>query len=397
MKTLIIHVGPPKCGSSSIQQFFETYKNPCAQKTRFVMLNPQMINSLNSNNKIDNTDFINLLDKNLENNDSLILSHESLFIKPYAIKNICSLSSNKVSKIIIIGFSRKSSDFVVSEYNQWGFRNPYVCKLTKKIMLENEINPLHFYGIERHLISSILNDFNLLTSQEMDWGKSYGQIEKLVTPYKVKMRAGILSNRNSSETLIQDFCNKADLTLQDKYKSIDIKSNTQFSSHLTESINNALEFGFKVPGPDEDNNILQDISKIINTNIDFNNTLIIPLKEYIDSYFYESNLNFCNKYGLDKSYFALSKKYSKNEILNIVRNEMQDRVTNNTMLNNYKELTGIMAEAIFHYNKIKKNVKHRKAYNFSFIRLYRKLKHTTKKILHLGVSDKIGDDSNKLT
>ncbi|PHR74621.1 MAG: hypothetical protein COA67_00670 [Lutibacter sp.] len=367
MKTLIIHVGAPKCGSTSIQDFFKTYKNPCTQKTGFIFPSLQMIESLNSKKKIDHKGFIDLLDKSLKLNDSLILSHELFFLLPNVIETICSLSSSKVSKIIIIGFSRRSSDFIVSLYNELTFTDTYINKVSKKIMLKNGINPLHFFGVERLLILTILNghsnlelpviklDLPTVLKLElptiMKWDNFYNQIEKLVAKYKVKMRIGILPNNSSSDALIQDFCKKADLTLKDKYKTIDIKSNPKFNSHLTESINNALDLGFKVPGLYEEDNVYHDISKLINNNIDFNSTLLNPLKEYIDSYFYESNLDFCNKYDLDKSYFAATKKYSKNEILDIIRNEMQDRITNNTMLSNYKELNGILTEVIFYYNK----------------------------------------------
>ena len=366
MKTLIIHIGAPKCGSTSIQDFFETYKNPCTQKTRFVKLNLQMIESLNFKSNIDNTDFINMLNKNLALNDSLILSHELLFLLPNVIENICSLSSSKVSKITIIGFSRRSSDFIVSLYNGFTFVDTHINKFSKKIMLKNGINPLHFFGIERLLILTILNDHRSLElpviklklpiavslelSMVMKWDNSYNQIEKLVAKYNVEMKVGLLPNKSSSDTLIKDFCKKADLTLKDKYKAIDIKSNPKFNSHLIESINNGLDLGFNTPGVPEYHKILHDISKLIN-NIELKTTFLTPLKEYIDYHFFESNLNFCNKYGLDKNYFAATKKYSKSEILDLIRNEMQDRITNNTMLHNYKDLNGIMTEVIFDYNK----------------------------------------------
>lgn len=372
MKTLIIHLGAPKCGSSSIQEFFKTYKRPCTQKLRFVMLNSTTINRLKSTSKVDNDDFIILLDKSFEQNDFLILSQEALFLEPLVIRNICDFSSSKVSKIIIIGFCRKSSDFAVSEYNQWAFRDPVRIKESKEMMLKNDLNPIHFLGVERSIISSILNDFSFRLPPVMDWDCSFNQIERLIVKYKAIMRVGILSERDSSETLIQEFCNKADLTLQDKYKEIDIKSNKKFNSQLTESVINAHEFGFKVPGPHEENNKLHDTSKMIVHTNDLNSTLLTSLKNYIDSYFYESNLNFCNRYGFEKSYFAPSKKISKNEILEMVKKEMEYRISNNTMINYYKKLSGIMAQAMLNCNEINKNVNYQPKYYFSFMRLLKK-------------------------
>lgn len=368
MKTLIIHIGAPKCGSSSIQEFFQTYENPCTSAIKFVMLKSKMISSLNSSNESDNLDFIKFLEKiNIKKNDSLILSHEELFLKPLAIGNICKFSSSKFSRIIIIGFCRKSSDFLVSAYNQWEFRNVSEIKESTKILLENKINPLYFFGVERFVISYILNDFNSRSPQVMDWDNSFKQIEQFVTKHKAEMRIGILSNINSSKTLIQKFCEKADLILKEKYNSIDIKSNLKFNSHLTESISNALEFGFNGINPHEYNHILHDTSKLINRSNDFNSSLIIPLKDYIDSYYYESNIDFCNKYGFDKQNFTPSKVYSKNEIIELIKNEMETRMDNNLMLNYYKELTGIMAEALL-ISKI--NKKQQKKRNINFRKLF---------------------------
>ena len=78
------------------------------------------------------------------------------------------------------------------------------------------------------------------------------------------------------------------------------KPKLKFNSHLIEFINKTLNFGFKPPGVLEYQRILHDILNLIN-NFELKSTLIIPLKEYINSYFYESNLNFCSKYGLDKN------------------------------------------------------------------------------------------------
>jgi len=38
MTRLIIHVGPGKCGSSSIQDFFSAQNKPCVEKTAYSLL-----------------------------------------------------------------------------------------------------------------------------------------------------------------------------------------------------------------------------------------------------------------------------------------------------------------------------------------------------------------------
>ena len=351
MKSLIIHLGPPKCGSSSIQQFFQEYKNPCIQNTKFIRLNTQTTNMLNQEDVMENNGFVRRLHKNIDLFDCLIVSHESLFHNPVAIKNICKFAASKVAKIIIIGYSRRASSFLISAYNQWWFRSPRLVNEYENIMLDFEIKPLHFLGAERLLIVYILNDFVIRTPPIMNWNSSYDAIEKLVSPYNAKISAGILPNKNSLVSLVQDFCNRADLTLKNKYKTVELKSNPTFNTHVTESITNAVEIGLNIPNPHSENDFFHDFSKMFNSELYHDNKFFLTLQEYIDSYFYESNLDYCNKYNLDKNYFEISKKYQKNEILDIIKSEERMRIADNTILKKYKNLSGTMAEAYFHYYK----------------------------------------------
>jgi len=353
MKSLIIHIGPPKCGSSSIQQFFQNNKSPCIQNIRFIKLNMQTINLLSEGNESDSINFIHRIHKNIDLYDCLILSSEALFHNPKAIKYICKFASSKASKIIIIGYSRRASKFMVSAYNQWWFRSPGKIKGNENLILEYEIRPLHFLGAERHLIASILSDFTFPTSPIMDWINSYDIIEKIVSPFNAVISVGTLPTRTSSVNLIQDFCNRANLTLKNKCETIELKSNPSFNSHLTESVNNAVEMGINMPNPHSENVFFHEFSKIFNTELYTDNEFFFTLKEYIDSYFYESNLALCNKYNLDERYFAVSKKYEKNEILEIIRSEDHLRDADNTLLKKYRKLSGIMAEACFHSYKTK--------------------------------------------
>jgi len=372
MKSLIIHLGPPKCGSTTIQRFFGSFKNPCVEKIRYFVPTPIILEQLSKESEIPSTDFTNILDNNLSQCDCLIVSHESLYLNRIALRNICSLASPMVTRIIIIGYSRRASDFIESAYNQWGFRNPISINRDNGLLLNNRIEPLHFLGVEKKLISSIVDDFSFRTPPLMNWHDSYGLIENIVSPLKVEIKPGVLPSIKSSETLIQDFCKMTGLTLRDEHKEVDLKFNLQFNTILTESINDGVEIGLDLPGPHSENNFLQEISKFIRSDLYSDNRFLVILKEYVDSYFYKSNIDFCRKYGLDENYFSISREWSKEEILDVIKSEQLKRIADNSMLKKYKELTGVMAEACFHYYKIQKHepLKPRSILN----RLYRKIK-----------------------
>jgi len=348
MKSLIIHVGPPKCGSTSIQRFFGMHENPCIEKTKFVPLTGKILEVL-SQDEVENSDFINLFEGSLKESDCLIVSHEALFHSPKALENICMVASKRVTEITIVGYSRKVAGFIISRYNQWGFRRTENDKDIERILLENELDPVQFMGVEKEIIWHILTDFSEI--QIANWYHSYGEIEKVVSPYDVEVRAGILQNKESNESLIENFCKTANLSIREDRKDEKIRSNIQFSSHLTESIKIAGEMGLNVPTPHTDNEFFREFSKIIDSEMVVNYEFLSILREYVDSCFYESNLKFCRKYNLNQSYFAASEQYSRNEILEIIKAEQRKRIEDQTLTKRYRELSGILAAACFKYYK----------------------------------------------
>lgn len=351
MKKLIIHLGPGKCGSSSIQSFFMSHKRPCVEKLNFTQLEPVIIDELNQEivDVETITNFSKFLKKNLRSCKTLILSHEYLFSCPDSIKNICNISEGLVSDITIIGYSRRQSGFVVSLYSQWLFRSPERASEAKAVLEDIGLDPLYFSGLERQLIASISNDFysarQLSGTSILDWNNSYGGLEKIISPSEATIKCGVLPKKHSSRNLIEDFCDKAGLTMRDRIKNTsNIAENTKFNNDLIESLYNAMELGFEVPGPHDDNEYLSEISKNMNSLKKSDDPFIIKLKEYIDSYYFRSNIEFCERYGLDKDYFETSIVHSKNEILKIIKEEQQKRTSDNSVADHYKKLSAIMAE-----------------------------------------------------
>ena len=359
MGKLILHVGPGKCGSSTIQTFFNTYKHPCIEETKFIILEPKEITKINRADPAEESInyFTKLLDENIKLKNTLILSHEYLFDCQYSIKNICSISWERVDEILIIGYSRKQSGYAVSSYSQWLFRLSDRVKEVKDVMLEFGIDPVYFSGVERQLIASIINDFysirNISNALILNWNEYYTEIENHVSSYDVKIRCGVLPDKNSTKNLIQDFCDRTGLTIKKEFvQSNNSKVNISFNNDIVEAVNNAIEFGLLVPAPNDDNDYFNKISNIMSSNILSDDEFIFGLKEYIDAYFYGSNMEFCKKFELDKSYFGIANECSKDEILDIIRSEETKRIKDKSMLKKYKELNGAMAEAFFNYYKI---------------------------------------------
>ena len=78
------------------------------------------------------------------------------------------------------------------------------------------------------------------------------------------------------------------------------------------------------------------------------------LKQYIDYYYLESNIELCDKYNLEKSYFWASKTLAKNEILKVIKTEQFSRKDSDEMIVRYKTLIGIIAESLYNNYKLDK-------------------------------------------
>jgi len=220
MANLILHVGPGKCGSTSIQGFFATQEKPCVQNTHYILLNPSEIDEMDTEKPSESivAIFTQLLSDNLIGCDVLLFSHEYLFLCPYSVKNICALAQSLTTKVFIIGYSRRQSDLLISGYSQWLFRLPGRIKETTDILKELGLDPVLFSGLERELIASIINDFYSTHFYRfystLNWHISYQKIFQLVHGLGATVKCGVLPNREAKLSLIEDFCEKSEVTLR---------------------------------------------------------------------------------------------------------------------------------------------------------------------------------------
>ena len=351
MTRLILHVGPPKCGSTSIQQFFATQERPCVQNIHYTLLDPSEISELNREQPGESIlrVFTQLLADNLTGCDVLIWSHEYLFECQYAIKNICSLAKNLVTEISIIGYSRRQSEFLISSYSQWGFRVP--DRITEAIIVLDKIklDRVLFSGLEQQLIVSIVNDFYDYRYEEyriFDWYNSYKGIRQLIDKTGAVVKCGVLPNKEFGNTLIHDFCEKSGLTLHYEINEMSQQIfNTSFNQDLIEGINIAVAFGLDVPGPHEHNDVLESLSNKMVKMTNHSSEFLSNLKSYIDTYFLSLNQQYCQEYGLSEAYFTPETRFSKQEILDLIIREGQQRALNKSVaINNYRMLAARMIE-----------------------------------------------------
>lgn len=352
MSQLIVHVGPPKCGSSSIQNFLG--KAPCKERIRYINLGPETIDSFNKRN-LNSKRFYNFtkrINNDLKFNDCVILSQEYLFGNTTCIENICNVADTEDIKII--GYSRKQSSFLISAFSQWEFRSINSNEFYSKILIDHKINSCFFTGLEGFLISVILSDFEpLLTDPRYriyNWNFYYQQIEKSLPNYDVVVNC--LPSKSYSYNLIEDFCTQSNITIKKNKQDLSMKrENIKFDSTLTESMYCALTNDMKIPDEHSYNNKLNDLSFKLGMNYYPQTKFLKHLSDYIDTYFFPSNMKFCQRHSIPIKEFEPSQKISKEQVQNLIIKELNRRRKNpEELLIYYKELLGKWGQ--FSYNSL---------------------------------------------
>jgi hypothetical protein len=290
------------------------------------------------------------LSLDLEGCDCLVLSHEFLFQNPHAVKTICFSAMHLAQQITIIGYSRKQSDFLSSAYSQWLFRSADRIQEVNNSLVKLGLDPILFTGLERQFIASIENDFysaRMLSGYSiLHWSNSYNTIFQLVHEYGVVLKCGILPNRATDVPLIQDFCLKAGLTLCREMIIPSMQTaNVSYDHDIIEAINIAVGLGFEMMGPHDDNFIIELLSSVMIDLPTGKRGFLCDLQSYVDAYYWDSNQNLCDAYGLDRAYFLPTEILGKQKVVDMIVREGQRRSLHKSMIiENYRVLSAKMIE-----------------------------------------------------
>jgi hypothetical protein len=319
MKELIIHMGPGKCGSSSIQNFLQ--KNNLKNKYYFYHLLPPKVIQEISFGKIKK--YIYFFKSILDKHKKIILSHECLSNAKHFnfIKFICKMAFENKFKIKIIGYSRKYSDYIHSSFNQWHFKNINLNLSCINFCKNNNINYKLFNGVEIYFIVGVLSNFKAC-GYTKDWFYLYNTIIDIVSDYNAKVIPFVIPSKKLKFCLINDFCKKANIKLNVKVKRSNKMWNEKFlESYRIAILNNILENNKK-------NNFFTYYSKKLNIKFpnDKNYDFLISLKSYTDSFYYNNSKNFCDKFNINLNYFEPDNFVSYDEIVKVINDEQTNRL-----------------------------------------------------------------------
>ncbi len=342
---LILHIGAPKCGSSSIQAFFEAHKQACREHIHYWSPSQSSIDQWETEGQIHTSNFP------ATDNDVLLCSHEHFFRRPTALRVYYDAIQNnqQIEETNIVCYVRRQADFLSSAYGQWGFRGEWMPIKAQQAATTLGYDATFFKGAESHLLAFIATDPEDIREGKIyaafHWKRMLDAIGSRFEAREATLKIGLLPNKDYHFNLIEDFCTKAGLHILPAYEAkTAIRSNTRFDNDLIEGMNNALRLGYKTPNTLEGNDLLIQLSQQLAaraTDTKFEE----QLKQYIDSWYWEDNQAFCEQYKLDVNYFKPERFWTRSEILEVIRQEVEGRTARpELIIEEYRQISAKLAD-----------------------------------------------------
>ncbi len=356
MRKVILHIGPPKHGSSSIQQFFETHGNKLTNQVRYHFLSPNFVEELEADSERSIKKIKRILNSSHRHTSSIIFSQEHLYNNLNAIKNISKLLSAN-DRLIVIGYCRRQSSYIKSAYSQWIFRQKECNDKVNETLHSLKIPTYLFSGIEKYLIAQINADFLAQgISDDYNYHYRFTEIAKCVEQYGGIIKLSSFPTKKNSYNLIKKFLDSAEVQLTgDSSLFNDIRANIKFQDIYIEGFNNSMQYDLTYPSP-HTNRVLNKLPQLTDHPQVINSKFLKKLFYYTDAFFWNDNRKLCKKYGLDENEFMPCENTSKQEIKVIINKEIKYRLENPyNVIDFYRQLCGKLASGYVENENVFKN------------------------------------------
>lgn len=330
MKRIIIHVGPEKCGSTTIQKGILSAVDCPNGRLIGETLPPAVIRALNvpspTPKAIGDMDLI-ISQLSRKKCDVVVLSHEMLFRTTRGLCEIANIALRYVDDIRVIGYSRRQSDFLVSAFGQWLFRDPKHLSSIRSGLENKGLDPDLFWSVERFLIQfafGLIEQGPLLPMYRfIDWSRSVPERADLLSAIGVSVSIGHLPTQAHPFDLFSDFLTRAGLEPPKQLPKSGIK-NPAFPAGLIEGIVAQIESGALDATYTQHNEFFETAAQLSSIPSP-DAPLLQILKGYIDTALFDRNKTFSERTGIDPAYFAPSITVSTEELMERLRAEVAKR------------------------------------------------------------------------
>ncbi|MCR5856893.1 hypothetical protein [Mesorhizobium sp. J428] len=329
-KSLILHVGPAKCGSSSIQREIAREGSPFHGHS--VMLPLALLQQLIEETVVPDAAarLLDIASGLFACGDQVVISHEAMFQRPVALRNIVALLRPVVEDVTVVGYSRRQSGFIQSAYSQWLFRSPERTSEVGAALRAAGLEPLHFTGLEACFIAAVKTDMRsarqLSNDFILDWHAVYGEIARMLAPFGVKVSAGFIPREGYRFSLLADFYKRCGLSSPALADMDETPANAQFDPDLVEAVHLAVELGLPAPGPHQHAAFFDGNSGFrLPAEQPEQDDFLDVLKDFVDTRFQASNRAFCLEYGLAEEYFRPRRIVTRDAVEEAIAREAQRR------------------------------------------------------------------------
>jgi hypothetical protein len=332
MSRIVLHVGPEKCGSSSIQSAVMSGSGELNNLVYAMMLTPEHVLKLDSPHPAPEViaHFHSLI-KNARAahpEKTLVLSHEMMFKMVNVLVNLSKIAREHADEVIVIAYIRRQSDFLVSSFGQWLFRSPERIAETAEILRAHKINPFLFWGVERHLIAAVLEGWHIGRQLSghlyLDWSESIPERVAALAHIDVPVSIGLLPRTGFNIPLISDFLTRASL---DPKAGVTVENirNPSYHPSMIEGVLNAIEAGHSMPGPHEGNRFFNHYLTLENQKLKAETQIISLLKAHMDTIFEQKNARVATDFNLPSEYFMPKERIDSNTIREEILREATTR------------------------------------------------------------------------
>ena len=315
-RKLVIHVGAQKCASTSLQASLRRLESENGGLLSFSFPKPSMLRHLQELIEAGSASGFDDIDNILSgfSADQAVISHEMLGNRPVLVCWIVerALVEHGFDQVVVAGYTRLQSNYYVSAFSQWHFRDQKKLQSDIEVMKLNGLDWQKFSALERSLFAVVLSE------KDRNWYSNYKNFWS-----GLKHLSGntyVVSNHipTSSKpySLIRNFCELTGIEMEGDSEQYDVRKNSTFHPVVLFGLSSHLSgVGMRqtcFPGPHEGNRWLfrvcdrLDSHTSVKCQVDdiYDPWFLNKLLGHLDHRTFKDNLSYCDLMSVDSAYFA---------------------------------------------------------------------------------------------
>lgn len=318
-RKLVIHIGAQKCASSSLQASLRRVESKCRDMFSFSFPSPmKLVEAEALIEKGDESGF-HYIDEILSSLlvDQAVVSHETLGNRPGLVCSIAerAIQRHDFDQVVIAGYTRLQSNYHVSAFSQWYFREKRKLQGDIKLFKKQGLDWRKFSALERSLFAQVLN------GRVRSWNANYKGILARVRRLGDGVR--VVSNHIPTSfrpySLTRNFFELTGLKDSHDLEQFDVRKNATFHPVILYGLSGFLsELGMRptcFPGPHEGNLWLFRLCSRLDSDPSINirhedvydPNFLQKILGHLDCQMLEDNLAYCGLMSVDPEYFTPAK------------------------------------------------------------------------------------------